>query len=88
MLGSLVVGKVIEQNGAEDGTLGFHVGWKAVRETVVGSGQCFVTGNENQLRKSNAIVAAKWLWTLGEAFGNSGTNRFFSAPYVRAIIGE
>ena len=39
MLGSLVVGKIVQQDGAENGTFGFHVGRKTVRETVVSSCQ-------------------------------------------------
>ena len=39
MLRGFVVRQVVQQNGAENGTFGFHVGGKTVRETVVGSSQ-------------------------------------------------
>jgi hypothetical protein len=42
MLGGLIVGKIVQQDGAENGTFGFHICRKTVRETVVGSGQWFV----------------------------------------------
>ena len=42
MLSRLVVGKIVQQDGAENGTLGFNVGRQAVRETVVGSCQGLV----------------------------------------------
>jgi hypothetical protein len=39
MLGGLIVGKIVQQDGAKDGTFGFHVRRKTMRETVVGSCQ-------------------------------------------------
>jgi hypothetical protein len=37
MLNGLVVGKIVQQDGAKNRTLGFHIGRQAVREIVVGS---------------------------------------------------
>ena len=42
MLSRLVVRKIIQQDGAENGALGFHVCRQAVRETVVGGCQCLI----------------------------------------------
>ena len=42
MLGRLVVGKIVEQNGAQNRALRFYVGGQAVRETVVGGGQGYL----------------------------------------------
>ena len=39
MLGGLVVGKIVQQDGAENRAFGFNVGRQAVRETVVGGCQ-------------------------------------------------
>src|SRR6185503_5876982 len=44
VLRRLVVGKVVQQDGAENGPLGFNVGRQAVGESVVGSGQGRVIG--------------------------------------------
>ena len=39
MLGCLIVGKIVQQDSAENGTFGFHVRWKTMRETIVSSSQ-------------------------------------------------
>ena len=78
MLGRLVVGKIIQQDGAEDGPLGFHVGRQAVRETVVGSCQWSIC-KENQLRNAKAILAVLTVVDARNIFGKPGANRFFSA---------
>ena len=82
MLGSLVVGKIVQQDGAEDGTFGFHVGRKAVRETVVSSSQGFFICLENQLRSVIAILAANCLWTPRGVFGKRGTKPIFFGRIV------
>ena len=41
MLSGLVVRKIIQQDGAENGAFGFNVGGQAVREIVVGRSQDF-----------------------------------------------
>jgi hypothetical protein len=46
MLGRLVVRKIVQQDSAENGTFGFNVGRKAVRETVVGGCQDFLSVKE------------------------------------------
>ena len=42
MFGGLVVGEIIEQNGAKNRTFRFHVCGQRVREAVVGDGQSFI----------------------------------------------
>ena len=43
MLGRLVVRKIVQQDGAEDGAFGFNVRGQAVREIVVGRCQGFLS---------------------------------------------
>jgi hypothetical protein len=43
MFSGLVVREVVQQDGAEDGTFGFYVGRKTVRETVISGSQDLIT---------------------------------------------
>ena len=74
MFSGLVIGEVVQQDGAQNGAFRFHVSGKAVRETVVGSGQCLFICGENSRRGVSAILAAFDLWTPRDAFGKRRSN--------------
>jgi hypothetical protein len=76
MLGGLVVRKIVEQDGAKDGTLGLNIGGQTVREIVVGGGHC-VIWNRNQFLSANAILALKGLWTSRAPSENRKQTEFF-----------
>ena len=74
MLGGFVVGKIVEQDRAQDGALGFNVRRKRVRETVIGSCQSFLTFQEKLFKKARAILLTKPLWMRSNIFGKRRTN--------------
>jgi hypothetical protein len=65
MLGRLIEGKIVQQDRAEDGALGFNIGRHAMRETVIGSCQ-----RDRQPGKGDLMLAAKVLWMRGTALEN------------------
>ena len=56
MLGSFVIGQIVEQDRAQDRALGFNVCRQSVREIVISRGQRFRTVQEKLFKKVRAIL--------------------------------
>jgi hypothetical protein len=59
MFGRLIVGKIVQQNRAQNRALGLYVRRKTVRETVISGCQNILLRQKNYLEDVSAIVTAE-----------------------------